>query len=165
MTMAGAGESRCQGPRLGHGAVITEHWAAMGLYKHQVLPSLVWSPHHIIRDRDHTSDNTEWQLGYFERISKLFTAQQLLNIGQPGPVMGLYKCQVLGHHIICDRDHVTRDKDHITRCQHHTPPALFSSHLMVRSPADNLATLPNVHTLISPSSDIGHNLQDRRARR
>ena len=43
MTMAGAEESRCQGLRLGlgHGAVITEHWAAMGLYKHQVLPSSV----------------------------------------------------------------------------------------------------------------------------
>ena len=46
--MAGAEESRCQGPRLGHGAVITEHWAAMGLYKHQVLPSLCG---HLIRDR------------------------------------------------------------------------------------------------------------------
>ena len=42
--------------------------------------------------------------------------------------------------------------------------ASHSSHLMVPSPADNLAALPNVHTLSSPSSDIGHNLQDRRAR-
>ena len=104
----------------------------------------------------------------YDRVDSVI--KDMISLTNPNPVLNCTlsrtKYQSMGLTLLNVRSsYVTRDRDdHQMSASHTHTQGRLSSHLMVPSPADNLATLPNVHTLlISPSSDIGHNnLQDRR---